>query len=204
MMIDDKIALVLSYIRENFLISDLLKHFNQLNSPVDRGSYVMISCPFHPETSPSFGFDDKKGIFHCFSCNLGGSYVKLFMLLHKTFNYLNLNFYQAINHILSENPNMSLALGFKSVSHDQVEQITTDFVAKRQFPRSVTKSMSVYRLYKAMTDFGMSDFQNIALAQSLMFSLNKTNSAILELLKSIEFAEVSDSPSAMDILKEDS
>jgi DNA primase len=38
-------------------------------------------CPFHGEKTPSFTVNDEKGIFHCFSCKVGGS-VFNFLIQH--------------------------------------------------------------------------------------------------------------------------
>lgn len=44
------------------------------------GRNYMGLCPFHSEKTPSFTVNDEKGIFHCFSCKVGGSIFNFLML----------------------------------------------------------------------------------------------------------------------------
>lgn len=43
------------------------------------GSSYKGLCPFHHEKTPSFTVDDKKQLFHCFGCGLGGDVVSFIM-----------------------------------------------------------------------------------------------------------------------------
>jgi DNA primase len=47
-------------------------------------------CPFHGEKTPSFTVNDEKGIFHCFSCKVGGSVFNFLM------QYDHLSFPEAV------------------------------------------------------------------------------------------------------------
>ena len=48
-------------------------------------------CPFHGEKTPSFTVNDEKGIFHCFSCKVGGSVFNFLM------EYDHLSFPEAVD-----------------------------------------------------------------------------------------------------------
>ena len=48
-------------------------------------------CPFHGEKTPSFTVSDEKGIFHCFSCKVGGSVFNFLM------EYDHLSFPEAVD-----------------------------------------------------------------------------------------------------------
>jgi DNA primase len=50
-------------------------------------------CPFHSEKSPSFTVNDEKGIFHCFSCKVGGSVFNFLM------QYDHLSFPEAVERV---------------------------------------------------------------------------------------------------------
>jgi DNA primase len=41
------------------------------------GKELKSLCPFHKETTPSFGISLKKGLYHCFSCGSGGDAITL-------------------------------------------------------------------------------------------------------------------------------
>jgi DNA primase len=47
-------------------------------------------CPFHGEKTPSFTVNDEKGIYHCFSCKVGGSVFNFLM------QYDHLSFPEAV------------------------------------------------------------------------------------------------------------
>ncbi len=50
-------------------------------------------CPFHSEKTPSFTVNEEKGIFHCFSCNVGGNVFNFLM------NYERLTFPEAVERV---------------------------------------------------------------------------------------------------------
>ena len=39
-------------------------------------------CPFHSEKTPSFKFDESKGLYHCFGCHEGGNAIQLYQKLN--------------------------------------------------------------------------------------------------------------------------
>ena len=54
-------------------------------------------CPFHDEKSPSFSVDDRKGIFKCFGCGIGGDGIKFVQ------QYEKLSFFEACESIAKAN-----------------------------------------------------------------------------------------------------
>lgn len=44
-----------------------------------RGKYLWGLCPFHSEKTPSFTVTPERGVFHCFSCGMGGNAIKFRM-----------------------------------------------------------------------------------------------------------------------------
>lgn len=46
------------------------------------------TCPFHNDIKPSLFFEEKKGLFHCFGCQVGGNVAKFKELLEEKKNAL--------------------------------------------------------------------------------------------------------------------
>lgn len=94
---------------------------------VDRGSYTMISCPFHSDSTPSCKIDNSRWRFRCFSCGLSGDYVEF---VRHYYNYalgFSMTRTQLMEKILKEDLSLQLELGFSSIytgsSQITVEQI---------------------------------------------------------------------------------
>lgn len=45
---------------------------------------TFYKCVFHEDKTPSLSINDKKGVFHCFSCNRAGKYFDFVYQYHKT------------------------------------------------------------------------------------------------------------------------
>src|SRR3989454_3792799 len=60
---------VLDEIRAAVDIVDVVNRFVNLKKA---GQNWKGLCPFHAEKTPSFMVNEKKGIFHCFGCGVGG------------------------------------------------------------------------------------------------------------------------------------
>src|SRR3989442_12712067 len=60
---------VLDEIRVAVDIVDVVNRFVNLKKA---GQNWKGLCPFHTEKTPSFMVNEKKGIFHCFGCGVGG------------------------------------------------------------------------------------------------------------------------------------
>jgi len=48
---------------------------------IEVNSSGMALCPFHDDNVPSLGFDDERGLFHCFGCNAGGNIAKFAQMI---------------------------------------------------------------------------------------------------------------------------
>jgi len=46
-----------------------------------RGKSIVISCPFHSDSDPSFSISKDGGYYKCFACNTKGSYSQLYKLI---------------------------------------------------------------------------------------------------------------------------
>jgi hypothetical protein len=180
---EQRIGLVLNYVRSNLKISDLIKSFGRYSSEVDKGGYVMIACPFHEDALPSFSIDDKKGVCHCFSCGFGGSYVSVFRKLWKAVYYSDISFVVSLDMILESNPEISVRLGFRTVREETAEIIDSGFRSKRLRPERVIKPYGLFELCNDMKVLKLNGFEDIALAQALIFSDVMKLPGILDVLR---------------------
>lgn len=60
-------------IRQNTNVLDVISQYVQLKKS---GQNHFAHCPFHEDNTPSFSVNEKKQIFHCFSCKRGGNVFK--------------------------------------------------------------------------------------------------------------------------------
>lgn len=60
----------ITQIRENSDIVNVVSQYVQLKKS---GQNHFAHCPFHEDKTPSFSVNEKKQIFHCFSCGRGGN-----------------------------------------------------------------------------------------------------------------------------------
>ena len=63
-------------IRASSNIVDIIGEYVDLKRS---GSSYKGLCPFHNEKTPSFTVDEKKQLFHCFGCGVGGDVVSFIM-----------------------------------------------------------------------------------------------------------------------------
>jgi DNA primase len=57
-------------------ISQIVGHYTELKSTGGNSNNYQCVCPFHDDTNPSMGVSDDKGLYHCFSCGVGGNVIK--------------------------------------------------------------------------------------------------------------------------------
>ena len=101
----------------------MLREFNLLDVVQDRGDDKAIPCPFHVDESPSFHFNDRKHVCHCFSCGVGGNALKFKMLYSNYLNGTNLSFYQTANDVLRSDPIMQADLGINTIYRNDVKDL---------------------------------------------------------------------------------
>ncbi len=86
----DKVRLdsVSEYVKESdrYSIEEYLKSINQFDDSEGRtqSDNIIVSCPFHSDSTPSFSINTNRNIFKCFSCGRAGGYLKL---VHEWENY---------------------------------------------------------------------------------------------------------------------
>src|SRR5437867_5504063 len=77
-------------IRDRASIVEVISDYATLKKT---GRNHMGLCPFHSEKTPSFTFNEEKGIFHCFGCQTGGSIFQFLM------QYDHLTFPEAVERV---------------------------------------------------------------------------------------------------------
>src|SRR5699024_8441933 len=73
-------------IKEKVSVSEYLEKYKYVYGDVE--SNKLIKCPFHDhdDSTASFSFDDKKGLFNCFGCGRGGDVINLHYHMEKVDN----------------------------------------------------------------------------------------------------------------------
>jgi DNA primase len=84
---------VLVEIKDKCNIVDVVGNYVKLKRS---GQNYLGLCPFHLEKTPSFSVNEKKGLFHCFGCGVGGDVVTFIM------KYQNIDFLEAIETLASK------------------------------------------------------------------------------------------------------
>ena len=59
--------------------TDIVQIVGQVVKLQRKGNSLVGLCPFHDDRRPSFSVVPHKGIYHCFSCGVGGDVYKFVM-----------------------------------------------------------------------------------------------------------------------------
>lgn len=78
---------IIAEIKDKCNIVEVISEFVKLKRT---GQNYQGLCPFHIEKTPSFHVNEKKGIYHCFGCGVGGDVISFIM------KYYNIEFLEAI------------------------------------------------------------------------------------------------------------
>jgi DNA primase len=83
----DNLNDIIVEVKDRCNIVDVVSDFVKLKKT---GQNYQGLCPFHIEKTPSFSVNEKKGIYHCFGCGVGGDVINFIMRYH------NIDFLEAI------------------------------------------------------------------------------------------------------------
>lgn len=103
------------YCKDNNLFSD---------GDLVRNGEHFIHCPFHEDESPSLSFNESLGIWNCFSCGRGGSYIDFILHYENEILGNHISFYEKINQFLKNDVHLRNEIGASSVYY---EDNLTDF-----------------------------------------------------------------------------
>lgn len=84
---------ILLEIKDKCSIVDVIGSFIKLKRT---GQNYQGLCPFHVEKTPSFSVNEKKGLYHCFGCGVGGDVINFIMRYH------NVDFLEALEMLASK------------------------------------------------------------------------------------------------------
>lgn len=84
---------ILLEIKDKCSIVDVIGSFIKLKRT---GQNYQGLCPFHVEKTPSFSVNEKKGLYHCFGCGVGGDVINFIM------RYQNVDFLEALEILASK------------------------------------------------------------------------------------------------------
>ena len=104
---------VKEYVRESsdYSFESFLAKRGLLDTFEKAGSELKGCCLFHPERNPSASFNDRKGVWGCFSCGRGGDYIDLVRLTEPQ----QISYFSAAEKILKSDKRMQMRLGVSSV-----------------------------------------------------------------------------------------
>jgi DNA-directed RNA polymerase subunit N (RpoN/RPB10) len=102
--------LVMDYIREKYSLEVLLRNLNVWNDGA-----LVIKCPFHSDSRPSFNIDLDANQYKCFSCGRGGGYLSFYHNYHSIVDEDNKNFNEHVEELLTNDDQMQEELGFSTI-----------------------------------------------------------------------------------------
>ena len=99
---------------DQYSFTDLVRQHGWTEGMLERGTDLVIQCPFHIDESPSCSLNDKIGRYHCFSCGAHGNYINFLVDYDLKVNGRNTNYYQKLQELLRNDPIMQAAVGATS------------------------------------------------------------------------------------------
>lgn len=128
---------VRKYVRgsKKYTFQKMMTEHNLWINPRDAGRQIVLSCPFHPDSTPSFYVNEEMGYCNCLACEAGGDYLKFLTYLHKKMFKSGLNYYIVAQNILASDPEMQVSLGFSSIFKRSEFKKNTAVPAKKKFKK---------------------------------------------------------------------
>lgn len=176
---------VSEYVKESdrYSIPEYLKSINQFDDSDGRtqSDNIIVSCPFHGDSTPSFSINTNRNIFKCFSCGRSGGYLKLIHEWEK-YNGNEIEISTLAEKLLRSDRLMSNELGFSTIFERSMQKKDySNFSIKR--PERITEfnTETFLSLAKRMNKNKASINDKV-----LMISLMQSNIAINEVSRMIE------------------
>ena len=134
-----------TFCRENHIFKDNATY---------RGDDVLISCPFHSDSTASCHINDSRWIYNCFGCK-GGNFLDFRFRYFTEILGEQITWYQMIDRMLRDDASLCSRLGFHTIFDNETKQIMEfsnfkrkRFKATQQMPKSylemVDKFMSLH------------------------------------------------------------
>lgn len=101
--------------RARFSFHKFLADNQLLQEYEERNGDVWIECPFHDDASPSCSINERKYLYHCFSCGSKGNLINLIRDYKNKFENSNASYYQILNDFLRTDKVMQAELGISTI-----------------------------------------------------------------------------------------
>lgn len=92
-----------------------------------KGDDIIISCPFHSDSTPSCRLNESKWVYNCFGCK-GGNWVDFVFRYHTEILGEEVTWYQFVNNMLREDIALRNMVGFESIY--EKDSISFDEIGK--------------------------------------------------------------------------
>lgn len=130
-----KLDSVSDYVKESarYSIANYLKSINQFDDSDGRtqSDNIIVSCPFHSDSTPSFSINTNRNIYKCFSCGAGGGYLEI-IRDWETYNGRKTNISSIAERLLREDKLMANELGFNTIFERSLQKKDySDFSIRR-------------------------------------------------------------------------
>lgn len=164
---------VLEYVKEHYALEKLLKDLG-----VWDGGATVITCPFHPDSRPSFNINIDDGFYKCFSCGSSGGYMSFYHEYHKRVIEDDKYFNDHVEEVLQNDIVMQETLGFSTIfvkieNNLSLQDVVNFKYKPHEYVRVENKSLQLIQRklqkdHEKMTDFfadvergvGVSDLWN--------------------------------------------
>lgn len=172
----ERVKAFINETKEDAILASSLNHFSRYsfdtfcrehdlyrNGKVERSGGIVITCPFHEDSSPSFNFNDSLGVFNCFSCG-GGDFWKFVYRYHTEVLGEKVGRIQLMNQYLQKDPDLMAKLHFNSLFskyNHSVDELTS--LKKYKFRRGESTPTNYLELQAMLQRKGMSKEQKISL-----------------------------------------
>ena len=108
-------------VKDSINLTDLISEY----TPVRR---KLAKCPFHPDKTPSLSVSEAKGLWNCFSCNVGGDALTFLMMAE------GISFPQALRSLA-----IKAGVPLPDATHANFEQRRSEITAKREELRKLAQ-----------------------------------------------------------------
>lgn len=118
----DRWVVAKSYIQDKLSLRTVAGNLGLSN----QDSHAMVPCLFHDEKVPSFSISYEEGLWHCFSCQRGGTVIDLIRHTETLLHSNPLDRYSVIDFILNKYKVLATSLGYTTVFRDPEAKLEED------------------------------------------------------------------------------
>ncbi len=117
----------------------------------EKAGGIWITCPFHKDEAPSLSFSPRKGIWHCFGCDLGGNYLDFVYLYETEVEGKKFSHEVFMDAVLKDDYALQAELGFGSVIQKEAWGLESfSPIQRKRFQRKEVYSESYVELQEKL------------------------------------------------------